>query len=142
DRLVGVREVGGSLQAEFEYRPTPKTAYLRVISFRDKVPVQVDDFVAYDDKLPARDPAKKWERRFEELMELHQAVKPWARTFSKWTRVGELHLPTSIHSMTLASPNAVEVNAEFSWKVNQQVPDAVFALETVGQVGPLTLLPK
>ena len=142
DRLVGTREFGGLLQAEFEFRPTRAMEYLRVISFRDSVPVQVDDFIAYDTTLPARDATKKWERNFEELMELHQVVKPKARTFSKWTRVGELRLPTSIHSMTLSGPNAVEVKADFTWKVNEQVPVSAFALETVGQVGPLTILPE
>ena len=140
--LVGVRHIGDTLQAEFEYRPVDAMVYLRVISFRDELPVQVDDFVGYDLKLKKRDPTKKWEADYEELMELHQIVKPKARTFTTWKKHGELRLPTSIHSMTLTGPNAVELKAQFRWKLNDEVPVSAFALETVGQVGPLTILPE
>lgn len=139
---VGVRRFGDTLQAEFEYRPVDAMVYLRVISFRDEVPVQVDDYVGYDLKLKKRDPRKKWEADYEELMELHQIVKPKARTFTTWKKKGELRLPTSIHSMTLTGPNAVELKVKFRWKLNEEVPESAFALETVGQVGPLAIVPE
>lgn len=140
DRLVGVRAFGDVTQAEFEYRPLKEMVYLRVVSFRESLPVQVDDFLGHDMSLPERDPSKKWEADYEELMELHQIVKPKARTFTTWKKKGKLRLPTSIHSMTLTGPNAVELKAQFRWKLNEEVPDSAFALETVGQVGPLTIV--
>ena len=140
ENLVGIYRKRDHVIAEFEYRPMPEVAYVRVVCFNDGDPVQIDDLIALG--VPAVDTKKLGVKRDrKELQKLHKKLKPRARTLSKWSRIGDLHLPTSIHSMTLAGPNAVEVKADFTWSINSQVPDSVFTVESVGHLGPLAILP-
>ena len=134
--LIGVYRVNDLVIAAFEYQPAPDLIYLRVAVFRSSVPVQVDDFVSLgSDLLQVAELGKK--RGPEELSSLHKVVKPYARTVSRWRTVRGMQLPSSLHSLTLGGDHVFEVKAQFQWKVGEQIPESVFAVEGLGRTSPL-----
>ena len=136
--LIGVYRVDDLVIAAFEYHPAPDLIYLRTAVFRSAVPVQVDDFVSLGrDLLHVAELGQK--RGPEELSLIHKVVKPYARTVSSWRKVGGMHLPFSLHSLTLGGDKVFEVKAYFEWKIGQQIPDSVFAVEGLGRTSPLAL---
>ena len=136
--LIGVYRIDDLVIAAFEYQPASDLIYLRVAVFRSAVPVQVDDFVSLgSDLLHVAELGKQ--RGPEELSALHKVVKPYARTVSRWRTVGGIHLPYSLHSLTMGGDQVFEVKAQFQWKVGQQIPESVFSVEGLGRTSPLAM---
>jgi len=139
--LIGIYKQQDLTVAAFEYQPVPQLIFVRVASFRDAVPVQVDDFLSLGSDL-----TKVLElgdhRGQRELALLRKIVKPHARTTSVWASVAGVQLPVKLLSLTLGGEQDFEVKAEFQWRIGRQVPDAVFDAENLGSSSPLALWPE
>ena len=135
--LIGIYKQQDLTVAAFEYQPVPKLIFVRVASFRDDVPVQVDDFLSLGSDL-----TKVLElgdhRGEKELALLHKIVRPHARTTSVWSSVTGVQLPVKLLSLTLGGEQDFEVKAEFKWKIGRQVPDSVFDGDNLGSSVPLS----
>ena len=134
--LIGVYKEQGLTVAAFEYQPVPHLIFVRVASFRDSVPVQVDDFLSLGSDL-AQVLELGDHRGQKELSLLRQIVKPYARTTSVWTSRSSVQLPAKLLSLTLGGEQDFEVKADFHWKIGSQVPDAVFDVDNLGCTSPL-----
>ncbi len=138
--LVGIHKMRDLVLAEFEYRPTPVMSYFRVAVFRDGDPIQIEDFMTYLRKeLPPLNPVDPSKRDRDELEKLHRQLRPQASGQVNWTRVGDLHLPVALKTRRGGSPRDRN-QAQFSWKVNDEVPATAFSTERLGRTGPLAVL--
>ena len=136
--LIGIYEQQDLTVAAFEYQPVPQLLFVRVASFRDAAPVQVDDFLSLGNDLTQVLELGE-QRGQKELSLLRKIVKPHARTTSVWASVTGVQLPVQLHSLTLGGDQDFEVKAKFRWRMESQVPDAAFDAETLGSTSPLAL---
>lgn len=134
--LIGVYKQQDLTVAAFEYQPVPQLIFVRVASFRDDVPVQVEDFLSLGSDLTQV--LELGDHRGQRELELLQKiVRPHARTTSAWALVAGVQLPVKLLSLTLGGKQDFEVKAEFQWKIGRQVPDSVFDGENLGSSTPL-----
>lgn len=136
--LIGIYQQKDLTVAAFEYQPVPQLIFVRVASFRDTVPVQVDDFLSLGSDLTQV--LELGDRRGQkELSLLQKIVKPHARTTSVWASVTGVQLPVKLHSLTLGGEQDFEVTASFKWRIGSHVHDSVFDAENLGSTSPLAL---
>ena len=136
--LIGIYQQQDLTVAAFEYQPVPQLIFVRVATFRDAVPVQVDDFLSLGSDLTQV--LELGDRRGQkELSLLQKIVKPHARTTSVWASVTGVQLPVKLHSLTLGGEQDFEVTAAFEWRIGSQVHDLVFDAGNLGSTSPLAL---
>ena len=136
--LIGIYKQQNLTVAAFEYQPVPQLIFVRVASFRDAVPVQVDDFLSMGTDL-AQVLELGDHRGRKELSLLRKIVKPYARTTSVWTSNTSVQLPVKLLSLTLGGEQDFEVKAQFQWRIGSQVPDAAFDVGNLGSTSPFAM---
>lgn len=135
--LIGIYRQQDLTVAAFEYQPVPQLIFVRVASFCNDVPVQIDDFLSLGSDLTQV--LELGDQRSEtELALLQKIVRPHARTTSVWSSVTGVWLPIKLLSLTLGGKQDFEVKAEFQWRIGSQVPDSLFDGNNLGSSVPLS----
>jgi hypothetical protein len=131
----------------FVFHPAPSYFYFKVLAFKDGVPIEVMNWLAFrklriDSDGVAHPAATTDEELREEMIELRQTAVLSSRSYVRWGKVGAHSVPVSIKGSTVTSPHSVELDAQFEWRFNEDVSDQAFAVESVGQAGPFSFFNK
>jgi hypothetical protein len=145
ERLTGFYRQGDRVVAEFYYQSSEISVLHRLVVFKQGVPVQVEDRMAFafksNDRFRIVSLLRPEQDDLEQMQRTRKEAIPLALTRIQWGKIEpDLRVPIALDAKTVNGPNAIEAVAKCVWFVNDEVSPVIFDARSVGLLTPLELI--